>query len=331
MIKNKGIDYTGLHKRPQMMQIVNYLENGQEKMTYPDREARFIRNHPFMTQLDFFDMQEDQERAWEGEKRKKEAEQVATEAGTSASLVAATTAAPPPEPPPEPPGALPKAPGPQPPSSKRGGGGGGGATGSGPPPKKGGGSNGGKVMTRDFAAGPDDDEERTLFHKDFDEEMRTATDMWHEESYGFDMGRENKRDAMFQTASYGLRAMTGNPTASVYDIFGKTVDPYPGEDGLFHWTHKGQQWDERRQRNRGRYPIEDPRAGEFGAFNHYISKGLDGEFIKGVFHRSKNNLVDNVKGSVHLIKNLGNWTFDSLTSGADLSPEAEEHRRQLLQ
>ena len=64
--RNKGIDDTGLHKRPKMMQIVNYLENGQEKMTYPDREAKFVRNHPFMTQLDFFDMQEDQERAWEG-------------------------------------------------------------------------------------------------------------------------------------------------------------------------------------------------------------------------------------------------------------------------
>ena len=64
-IKNKGIDDTGLHKRPQMMQIVNYLENGQERVAYPDREAKFIRNHPFMTQLDFFDMQEDQERAWE--------------------------------------------------------------------------------------------------------------------------------------------------------------------------------------------------------------------------------------------------------------------------
>ena len=60
---NKGIDDTGLHKRPQMMQIVNYLENGQEKMTYPDREAKFVRNHPFMTQLEFFDMQEDQQRA----------------------------------------------------------------------------------------------------------------------------------------------------------------------------------------------------------------------------------------------------------------------------
>ena len=63
--RNQGIDLTGLQKRPQMKQIINYLENGQEKMNYPDREAKIVRNHPFMTQLDFFDMQEDQQRAWE--------------------------------------------------------------------------------------------------------------------------------------------------------------------------------------------------------------------------------------------------------------------------
>ena len=92
MKRNKGIDDTGLHKRPQMMQIVDYLENGQEKMTYPDREAKFVRNHPFMTQLDFFDMQEDQERAWEGEQRKKEVEKLAAEDGDSAAIGAATAA-----------------------------------------------------------------------------------------------------------------------------------------------------------------------------------------------------------------------------------------------
>ncbi len=41
--------------------------------------------------------------------------------------------------------------------------------------------------------------------------------------------------------------------------------------------------------------------------------------------------VDNVKGSVHRLKNLGTWTFDSLTSGVDLPPQAEERRQQLLQ
>ena len=93
-IKNKGIDDTGLHKRPQMMQIVNYLENGQERMAYPDREAKFVRNHPFMTQLDFFDMQEDQHRAWETEVRKQEAQQVAAAGGGSAAVGAAAAPTP---------------------------------------------------------------------------------------------------------------------------------------------------------------------------------------------------------------------------------------------
>ena len=52
----------GLRKRPQFEQIANYLNYGQETVEYPDRQAKLIRNHPFMTQLDFFDMQEDQER-----------------------------------------------------------------------------------------------------------------------------------------------------------------------------------------------------------------------------------------------------------------------------
>ncbi len=51
--RNHAVDHTGLHKRPQMEQIVDYLANGQEHTKFPDREAKFIRNHPFMTQLDF--------------------------------------------------------------------------------------------------------------------------------------------------------------------------------------------------------------------------------------------------------------------------------------
>ena len=141
-IKNKGIDDTGLHKRPQMMQIVNYLENGQEKMNYPDREAKFVRNHPFMTQLDFFDMQDDQQRAWEENRRKQEAQQAAAAGGQSAALGAATRPPPPKQPPPPPPGAQPKGPpGAQPKGPGGGGpggrgwfGGGGRGSGSGPDP-----------------------------------------------------------------------------------------------------------------------------------------------------------------------------------------------------
>ncbi len=85
--KRGRIDYTGLRQRPQMEQIVNYLENGQEHMKFPDREAKFIRNHPFMTQLDFFDMQEDQERAWEEHKREHEAQRISQETHQTAAEV----------------------------------------------------------------------------------------------------------------------------------------------------------------------------------------------------------------------------------------------------
>lgn len=62
------IDTTGLQKRPQFEQILNYLTYGQENIVFPDREAKLVRNHPFMTQLDFFDMQEDQKNQWEEQK-----------------------------------------------------------------------------------------------------------------------------------------------------------------------------------------------------------------------------------------------------------------------
>ena len=62
---------TGLRKRPQFEQTVNYLSFGQETVVYPDRQAKLIRNHPFMTQLDFFDTQEDQQRAWEEQTKTK--------------------------------------------------------------------------------------------------------------------------------------------------------------------------------------------------------------------------------------------------------------------
>ncbi len=51
--RNKSIDHTGLHRRPQIEQIVNYLANSQEHAKFPDGEAKFIANRPFMTQLIF--------------------------------------------------------------------------------------------------------------------------------------------------------------------------------------------------------------------------------------------------------------------------------------
>ena len=89
--KNRQIHHTGLRPRPQFEQIVDYLENGQERVKFPDREAKFVRDHPFMTQLDFFDMQEEQQKAWEAQQRKMEARDVAEEMKTSEASVMATS------------------------------------------------------------------------------------------------------------------------------------------------------------------------------------------------------------------------------------------------
>ena len=103
--RRADIDFTGLRMRPQMEQIVDYLAFGQERMTFPDRQAKFIRNHPFMTQLDFFEMQDDMKRAWEKQKTENEAREISEETkqttaeiGVQTAPGAPQSAAPPPAP-----------------------------------------------------------------------------------------------------------------------------------------------------------------------------------------------------------------------------------------
>ncbi len=62
--RENGINATGLPKRPEREQIVKHSNFGQETVRFPGREAKLIRNHPSVMQLDFFDTQEDQERKW---------------------------------------------------------------------------------------------------------------------------------------------------------------------------------------------------------------------------------------------------------------------------
>jgi hypothetical protein len=74
MRNNAQINYTGLRKRPTFEGIVDYLANGQEKTKYPNREAKQIRNHPYLTQLDgigMFEMQEQQENAWKEQEKER--------------------------------------------------------------------------------------------------------------------------------------------------------------------------------------------------------------------------------------------------------------------
>ena len=77
----RPVERSGLRKRPQMEQIVHYLAMHQEKVKFPDRTAIFIRNHPYMTQLDFFDMQEAQEMQWEEQQQQHNALEAARQMG----------------------------------------------------------------------------------------------------------------------------------------------------------------------------------------------------------------------------------------------------------
>ncbi len=46
------VNYSGLRARPNYAQLIDYLQNGQETIRYPDRFAKQMRNSPYMTQLD---------------------------------------------------------------------------------------------------------------------------------------------------------------------------------------------------------------------------------------------------------------------------------------
>jgi hypothetical protein len=62
----------GLRRRPTFEAIVDYLTYGQETIRYPDRFAKIIRNHPYLTQLDgegMMEMQEQQENAWKQQEK----------------------------------------------------------------------------------------------------------------------------------------------------------------------------------------------------------------------------------------------------------------------
>lgn len=51
-IKLPKYAYYGLRRQNTYDEVVNYLESGQETIKYPDRTAKFLRNSPYMTQLD---------------------------------------------------------------------------------------------------------------------------------------------------------------------------------------------------------------------------------------------------------------------------------------
>ena len=50
--KRKKMDFAGLRRRETYQEIINYLENEQEIIHYPNRTAKFLRESPYLTQLD---------------------------------------------------------------------------------------------------------------------------------------------------------------------------------------------------------------------------------------------------------------------------------------
>ncbi len=76
--------------RPHMQQIVNYPMLHQERVKFLDRTATLIRNHLFMTQLDFFDMYEAQEMQKEERQQRHAAAQAARQMGLSNIVIKIT-------------------------------------------------------------------------------------------------------------------------------------------------------------------------------------------------------------------------------------------------
>ena len=74
-----------------MDQIVNYLTYRQENTRFPDRTARLVRNHPFMTQLDFFDTQEAQQIQWQEQAQRQAVVEAATQIGQGVAEAEAQT------------------------------------------------------------------------------------------------------------------------------------------------------------------------------------------------------------------------------------------------
>ena len=91
------INYTGLHKRPTLEGIVDYLANGQESVKYPNRLAKQLRNHPYLTQFDaegIFEVEELDRKMREQEIKEKTIRDMATQANVSAQLARASAPAP---------------------------------------------------------------------------------------------------------------------------------------------------------------------------------------------------------------------------------------------
>ena len=83
----------GLRKRPTYNEVINYLENEQPKIKYPDRRATFLRNSPYLTQFDgdsWIDLDEQENNIAKEKLKEEEVKRISSEEKETAQVIRAT-------------------------------------------------------------------------------------------------------------------------------------------------------------------------------------------------------------------------------------------------
>ena len=85
------VNYSGLRARPNYAQLIDYLQNGQETISYPDRFAKQMRNSPYMTQLDGVEIMTQQGEIQKAQDREAAVRALASRSGQTANALRLTS------------------------------------------------------------------------------------------------------------------------------------------------------------------------------------------------------------------------------------------------
>ena len=82
--------YHGLREKPHAEEFTKYLQYGQQVIRYPDRWAKRIRKHPYLTQLDgvgLMEMEQQQEKAAKQQAIEQEIRDIAKDTKATAQML----------------------------------------------------------------------------------------------------------------------------------------------------------------------------------------------------------------------------------------------------
>jgi hypothetical protein len=82
-----------LRKRPTYNEVIDYLENDQPKIKYPDRRATFLRNSPYLSQFDgdsWIDLEEQENNINKEKLKEMEVQKISRETQTTAQVLRTT-------------------------------------------------------------------------------------------------------------------------------------------------------------------------------------------------------------------------------------------------